>query len=278
MIEGDVVRQQHLTDEAEGRADPEPVGRDRVERGDVGRAGRAAERLGGAEVGADVGRLISLANSSWSADHPCRFIPAGRQPFGRGRRGSWRCCRSRGRRRPRSSSTRCGGRCGWCRRTPTRSRGRPGGGAIRPAAMAPTTIATRAAAVVPAPAGAGSPARRTAAVSSTRQRWESTTADSAVGWATAERANGADPGGCEARRWPSGAAAGSREAAAPSAAGSAANAARSSTGRRVSFGIHQLLRNVRTCSRSPGATLPSIATSVTDERLHGGALVRYHRY
>ena len=54
-------------------------------------------------------------------------------------------------------------------------------------------------------------------------------------------------------------------------AGSATNAARSSTGRRVSFGIHQLLRNVRTCSSSPGAALASIATSVTDERLHGGA-------
>ena len=53
MIERHVVGQQHLTDEAEGGGDPEAVGRDRVERGDVRRARRAAERGSGTEVGAD---------------------------------------------------------------------------------------------------------------------------------------------------------------------------------------------------------------------------------
>jgi hypothetical protein len=53
MIEGHVVRQQHLTDEAEGSADPEAVSRDRVERGDVRGSGRAAERWRRSEMGAD---------------------------------------------------------------------------------------------------------------------------------------------------------------------------------------------------------------------------------
>ena len=69
MIERHVVGQQHLTDEAEGGGDPEAVGRDRVERGDVRRAGRPTERGSGTEVGADPIR-----------ENPSEFVVVSRPP------------------------------------------------------------------------------------------------------------------------------------------------------------------------------------------------------